>query len=363
MPSLRPRPKRCTVPRPPFFYCIVTFAGLACNSFLRYDYSIMEYKKVQGGERMDIEWVKAFAAVAETGSFSDAADRLFLAQSVVSKRIQRLESRLGVRLLDRSHRRTALTAAGQRVLPQAQALLRQYRMLEQAARPEGGLRLALLPVADSYGFLQLLSAFSAAHPGFQLTAEERESAALPALLEDGQFDGAFYRVTGPALPREAVVLCQDEMALLAPEQEGLSPAGRVPLARFCSEPFLLLSAGTGLLEPSIELCRQAGFLPHIRYTGASAANIARMVRSGAGVALLARQVAQGCAANGLQALPLIPTFCSQLIFAPSRAGLQNPAMPALLAFLRRAAGADGPSGGPARKAAALCLAAKPESMV
>lgn len=288
---------------------------------------------------MDIEWVEAFAAVAETGSFSDAADRLFLAQSVVSKRIQRLEGRLGVRLLDRSHRRAALTAAGQRALPQAQALLRQSRMLEQAARPEGGLRLALLPVADSYGFLQLLSDFSAAHP-VQLTVEERESAALPALLEDGQFDGAFYRVTGHALPREAVVLCRDEMALLAREQECLSPAGCVPLARFCSEPFLLLSAGTGLLEPSIELCRQAGFSPHIRYTGASAANIARMVRSGAGVALLARQVAQGCAANGLQALPLTPTFCSRLIFAPSRAGLQNSAMPTLLAFLRRAADAD-----------------------
>ncbi len=293
---------------------------------------------------MDIEWVQAFVAVAETGSFSEAAERLFLAQSVISKRIQKLERQLGVRLLDRSRRRVELTAAGQRACPQARALLRQHRMLERAARPEGGLRLALLPVADIYGFLQLLSDFSAAHPGLQLTVEERDSAALPALLNDGQLDGAFYRTTGLALPPKAVSLCRDEMALLASEREGVFPPGRVPLARFCGRPFLLLSAGTGLLEPSIELCRQAGFSPNVRYTGASAANIARMVRGGAGVALLARQVAQSCAKDGLQALTLEPTFYSRLIFAPSRAGLQAPAMPALLEFLRQAAGPAGSGG-------------------
>lgn len=286
---------------------------------------------------MDMEWVEAFVAVAETGSFSQAADSLFLTQSVVSKRIQRLEQELGARLLDRSHRRARLTDAGQRAFAPAQALLRQHRLLKQAARPAGGLRLALFPVADSYGFLQLVSDFSAAHPDLQLTVEERESAALPALLDGGQFDGAFYRITDPALPPNAVLLCRDEMALLACEGAHPSPAGRTPLAQFCDDPFLLLSAGTGLLEPSIQLCRQAGFLPHIRYTGASAANIARMVRGGAGVALLCRRVAQGCAINGLQVLPLTPTLYSRLIFAPSKAGLQNPAMPALLAFLRQAA--------------------------
>ncbi|MEI3014284.1 MAG: LysR family transcriptional regulator substrate-binding protein [Ruthenibacterium lactatiformans] len=62
--------------------------------------------------------------------------------------------------------------------------------------------------------------------------------------------------------------------------------GAVPLSLFSGKRFLLLlSAGTGLLKTSLELCRKAGFSPQVGYTGAAAGNIARMVRSGAGVAM------------------------------------------------------------------------------
>ena len=60
---------------------------------------------------MDLEWVQAFLAVADTGSFSAAADALFLSQPVISKQVQKLELQLGVRLFDRAHRRAELTDA------------------------------------------------------------------------------------------------------------------------------------------------------------------------------------------------------------------------------------------------------------
>ena len=84
-------------------------------------------------------------AVADTGSFSAAADALFLSQPVISKQVQKLEHQLGVRLFDRAHRRAELTDAGRRAYPPAQALARQYQLLEQAVHPDGSLRLALLP--------------------------------------------------------------------------------------------------------------------------------------------------------------------------------------------------------------------------
>lgn len=61
---------------------------------------------------MDLANLSAFIAIAETGSFSGAADRLFLTQPAISKRIAGLEQQLGVRLFDRLGREVTLTEAG-----------------------------------------------------------------------------------------------------------------------------------------------------------------------------------------------------------------------------------------------------------
>mgnify|MGYP006131943375 FL=1 len=72
---------------------------------------------------MDSLALKAFMAVAEHGSFSRAADELFLTQPAVSKRIVKLENQLKTQLFDRIGRSVSLTVAGQHLLPKAKAIL------------------------------------------------------------------------------------------------------------------------------------------------------------------------------------------------------------------------------------------------
>ena len=102
-----------------------------------------------------------------------------------------------------------------------------------------------------------------------------------------------------------------------------APQRRPSASLFSGKRFLLLSAGTGLLETSLELCRKAGFSPQVGYTGAAAGNIARMVRSGAGVAMLSRRVAESCAGPDLRLLTPEPTCGSLLVFRPSRPGCRT----------------------------------------
>lgn len=71
---------------------------------------------------MDIQELLTFIKVAETQSFSDAADALFVTQPAVSKRIAALESNLNVRLFDRIGRQVHLTESGQRLLPKAKRI-------------------------------------------------------------------------------------------------------------------------------------------------------------------------------------------------------------------------------------------------
>ena len=72
---------------------------------------------------MDIAALKAFIAVADSGSFSLAAEQLFLTQPAISKRVSALENELEARLFDRIGRSVSLTEAGQALLPRARNIL------------------------------------------------------------------------------------------------------------------------------------------------------------------------------------------------------------------------------------------------
>ena len=83
---------------------------------------------------LNLTLVRTFIAIAETGSFVEAARQLGLAQSTVSLQLQRLEDTLGTSLVQRSHSRCTLTLRGQNVLPYARSLLRSAEQLMLAAK-------------------------------------------------------------------------------------------------------------------------------------------------------------------------------------------------------------------------------------
>ena len=95
-----------------------------------------------------LEQIEAFAAVAEQGGFAAAARALGRDASVISRRLDALEARLGVRLLSRTTRRVALTETGTSYLRRVQAILAEMsaadvEAAEGSAEPRGLLRLSL----------------------------------------------------------------------------------------------------------------------------------------------------------------------------------------------------------------------------
>lgn len=285
---------------------------------------------------MDIRCLEAFAAVAEELSFSSGADKLYISQSAVSKYIRHLETELGVCLFDRSRRQIRLTPAGEQLLPQVKVLLSQYRHMLESLQENTALHIAMLPVADSYGFAQLLADFSAQDPGQGLQLEERQNLAILSLLEKNQLDGAFCRLLPPYPKSRNCILFRREQLVLLVADEG-QPEDRVELSRYRDRRFLFLDQGTGLWEASMNLCLEAGFRPDICYTGSARGNITRLVRENAGVALLAEGVAAQCLQEGIRMVHLEHSAESQLVFLCSQNGSTLPGMARLMAFLRRQA--------------------------
>lgn len=132
--------------------------------------------------------LQTFITVAETGSFTIAAERLGLSRAMASRHVQVLEDRLGVRLLQRTTRRVSTTQAGAVYLERARRLLADFDEAEtevrgERASPRGTLRVNA-PV--SFGRTHLaatLPAFLARHPG--LTVELTVNDRVVDLIEEG----------------------------------------------------------------------------------------------------------------------------------------------------------------------------------
>ncbi|OEY67715.1 LysR family transcriptional regulator [Marinobacter sp. X15-166B] len=101
---------------------------------------------------MDPQYLRAFIAIIDQGSFSEAADQLHLTQPAISKRLATLEQQLGVTLIDRGQRPLQLTDAGSRLLPHA------HRILDEVYN-------ARLAVVSSTGVTGRLSLIASHHIG------------------------------------------------------------------------------------------------------------------------------------------------------------------------------------------------------
>ena len=140
-----------------------------------------------------IDGLKAFVATAQTGSFTEAAERLGVSNRLTSKYVAQLEERIGARLLQRTTRKVGLTPTGQELLIRASTLLDEFDdMLDTVSEESKGLT-GLLRISAPVTFgeiyiTRLLSRFSERHPG--LSIDLRLTDSYVDLASDG-FDLAF----------------------------------------------------------------------------------------------------------------------------------------------------------------------------
>ncbi|MBK1784743.1 LysR family transcriptional regulator [Prauserella cavernicola] len=147
---------------------------------------------------MDLDAVRTFVAVADTGQFSEAAFELSITQQAVSKRVAALEKELGVRLFDRVPRGSRLTIDGQAFLPHARGLLHAEQRAAASVRP-GHRALRVDVVGRRLAPAGLLRDFHRSHSGTALDVVTLPDgdAALTA-VGSGTIDAAFRAVTEQA---------------------------------------------------------------------------------------------------------------------------------------------------------------------
>ena len=184
---------------------------------------------------MDTNTLSAFVTVAEQGSFSAAADRLYLTQSAVSKRVAQLEDQLGNRLFDRIGRNITLTEAGHALLPRARQILLQ---LDDARRAIGNLSGTIrgrLSVAASHHISMhrlppILRTYSQQYPDVELDLRFAESEVAYDGVMRGELELAL--ITLSPVPDANILsqaIWQDKLCYVVAKDHPLAGRGKVAL--------------------------------------------------------------------------------------------------------------------------------------
>lgn len=232
-------------------------------------------------------------AVAETNSFTRAAERCLVVQSALSHQIARLERELGAKLFERTSRRVRLTSAGAAFLPAArQCLDAAERAAAEVAAAVGEIRgrlaVGLIPTVAAVDVPDALREFRRRYPQVRISLRVGASDDLADQVKEGALDVAFLGLPTTAQPQGVAAreLARDRLVAVVAPNHPLAAKPTVDLHRLSTEVFVDLPAGTAGRIQSDQAFAAAGLDRDVAFEVTTADYIARLVGPGLAVALL-----------------------------------------------------------------------------
>lgn len=276
---------------------------------------------------MNFSQLQSFVALADTGSFTEAAYAVSLTQSAVSHALAALERELGVTLLERNRKGVvALSGVGQTIIPHVHALLAHAEAIEQEAKAAHGLAIGKLRVGNTLclcpGLLaSVLTCFQQHYPEMEVVLFEGTMQEVGEWIERSIIDVGFMPL--PATGTDSTLITTDELVVVVAPGHRLG-AQRVVAARDLDEEGFIMSknecAFQTLEMASLEPSRSR---PPIRYHASDSTTILAMVREGLGITLLPRMMLP-TKLEGVVALPLDPPQQLQIGLAVRSRGMASP---------------------------------------
>ena len=295
---------------------------------------------------LELKRLRVLSEVARQGSFSAAADTLYLSQSAVSQQVATLEKEVGLELLERTTNGPKLTDAGQVLVTHADAAIARLEEAEHEvaaiAGLEGGeLRIASFPTASVGLLTEALSEFRSTHPNVELKVTEAEPEESLPLLRAAEIDLAivfdYSTLPPPGGDRdiERTLLLEESMYVALPRDHPLAKAKRVPLVKLADEAWLRGVGSSSCGEVIVQACRDAGFEPRIAFESDEYQVLEGYVAAGLGFTLLP-DLALPTLHRDLVVRPTEPEAPKRRVWAATRAkGARSLASEAMVANLTR----------------------------
>lgn len=198
---------------------------------------------------MDVKQLQSLLAIADHGSFSAAARYLDTVQSNVSAHINKLETELGVTLIDRQS--GTLTDEGDMVATRARRIIHELEDIDAdihslGDQASGDCRIGTIGTTARWLMPRLLVSLSRRHPNVRTTVVEGATSSLLPRLRTGEVDAAIVHLPVTEGEFEVTELFAEELLLLTPSNHELAGMTSVSLRELASHPVLLAPRGTAM---------------------------------------------------------------------------------------------------------------------
>jgi len=287
---------------------------------------------------LELKELQNFVAVAERLSVSGAAKVVHLSQPALSRQIQALERKLGVKLFERIGKRLVLTAEGDdllmhsaQLLDQAQALINRAYGLEHGH--VGLLRIGASPQTISGLISPVMTEFARLYPNVNLVISEAHNDALVELVENGGVHMAVASRTNTCnlVGRE---LFKAELFAVLPESHPAKGVRTIDIRELADDRFLVLRRGFLTRQLFDHACAGVGIRPRIMLESDSTHTLISLARDGHGIAVVSSSAREVHHLDNSAALVSAGHTISDMVFALWHPNRYRPAsLPAFVDLL------------------------------
>jgi LysR family transcriptional regulator, hydrogen peroxide-inducible genes activator len=251
---------------------------------------------------MELHQLRYLCAIADTGSFTRAAEHCHVAQPSLSQQISRLEDELGTRLFDRLGRSIRLTEAGRAFLPHARAVLHQTELARseidgRRRDARGTVTVGVIPTIAPYFMPKRIAAFARRYPDATLRIVEETTPVLVESLRSLAIDLAILSLPLRHRDFEIAPLLTERLYAALPPGHPRAAAASLSLRELRDDRFVLLRDSHCFRGITLDVCMRARLDPRIAFESGQFSSLLGMVAAGVGVTLVPEMAidrAAGC---------------------------------------------------------------------
>ncbi|HEX6043642.1 MAG TPA: LysR family transcriptional regulator [Pyrinomonadaceae bacterium] len=244
---------------------------------------------------MEIRQLRAFVAIAESGTFTAGALRVHVTQAAISMQIRQLETEIGAKVFVRAPRHVILTEAGEQLLRRARHILREHdaaldEIAELAGAERGRLRIgsasAMVLTDQLPGILKELRS---QHPGAEIAVTSGTSEVLVDQILAGEVDIAFVSLPVDVRGIKTERLSEDQLVAIASPRHKLAKQRTISAYTLAGERLILGERGGNTRRLIDQFFAQAGVTLHVAMELSRQQAIRRMVEADMGVGIVPLQ--------------------------------------------------------------------------
>jgi len=237
---------------------------------------------------MDLYQIRYFLAIAQIGSFTKAAEQLFVSQPSLSAGIKKLEQELEVTLFERGGRRVLLTPAGRLFQEKAQTILAEYQSVRhdlEKLKEKPTLKIGTLHSVRGYTLARLIGAFRDKYPNVTIELCNGYLQDLQDWLEQGDIDLALTWLREQDSPQTSQFLCHQPLSLAVPPAHPFARSKHLSAADLDGQPYIeRLNCEFWRANP--KMFESMGVKPKIIYSANNEEWVISLIRAGMGISIM-----------------------------------------------------------------------------